>query len=206
MESLNSLHTHLKNLHHQARRLTSTGLSLITLLAWESNRLNREDEASRLKALYSFIKQQLDRVKHSEDAAEYGHVRADMISSLGASALGGIVKQVSNNKRVSSFADYLFEIPTSEERPFGTILVCIDAMGLPDDVRVVCISKSARESNRPESEVIKELQESGCLLFDDKVLALLIDRLVDDVREGWLRLPISRETLSQVMMSSKLSR
>ena len=206
MESLNSLHTHVKNLKHQAKRLTSTCLVLITLFAQEANRLNREDEASCLKALYSSIRQQLDMAKQCEDTAEYGHVRADMISSLGGLALGGIVKRVSNNKRLSAFTDYLLESPTSEEPPFGTILVCIDAMGLPDDVRVVCISKSARESNRQESEVIKEMQEPGYLLFDEKVFSLLIDRLVDDVREGRLRLPISRETVSQVMLSSKLSR
>jgi len=171
MESLNSLHTHLKNLHHQARRLTSTGLSLIALFAREANRLNREDEASRLKALHSFIRQQLNLVRRSEDVASQGHTKAGLISSLGGLALGGIVKRVSNNKRLSSFADYLFEMPTSEERPFGTVLVCIDAMGLPDDIRVVCISQLARESNQFESKVIKELQECGCLLFDEKALS-----------------------------------
>ena len=206
MEGLNSLHTHLKNLHHHARRLTSTGLSLITLFTQEANRLNRKDEASRLEALNSYIRQQLDRAKSSEDVASDGHIQADLISSLGASALGSIVKQVSKNKRISAFADHLFESPTSKERPFGTVLVCIGPLGLPDDVRVVCISKLARESNRPESEVINELQEHDCLLFSEKAFTLLIDRLVDDVREGRLRLPVSRETLSQVMMSSKLSR
>ena len=206
MESLNSLHTHLKNLHQQARKLTSTGLSLITLFAQEANRLNRKDEASRLEALNSYIRQQLDRAKSSEDAASQGHTKADLIYSLGGLAIRGIVKQVSKNKRISAFADHLFESPTSKERPFGTVLVCIGPMGLPDDVRVVCISKLARESNRQESEVIKEMKEPGCLLFDEKVFSLLIDRLVDDVRDGRLRLPISRETLSQVMMSSKLSR
>ena len=206
MEGLNSLHTHLKNLHHQAKRLTSTGLSLITLFAQEANRLNRKDEASRLEALNSYIRQLLDRAKSSEDVASDGHIQAGLISSLGASALGGIVKRVSKNKQISAFADRLFESPTSKERPFGTVLVCIGPMGLPDDIRVVYISKLARESNRPESEVIKEMREPGCLLFDEKVFSLLIDRLVDDVRDGRLRLPISRETLSQVMMSSKLSR
>jgi len=206
MEDLNSLHAHLKNLHHQSRRLTSTGLSLITLFAQEANRLNRKDEASRLEALNSYIRQLLDRAKSSEDAASDGHIQAGLISSLGASTLGSIVKQVSKNKRISAFTDHLFESPTSKERPFGTVLVCIGPVGLPDDVRVVCISKLARESNRQESEVIKEMQEPGYLLFDEKVLALLIDRLVDDVRDGRLRLPISRDTLSQVMMSSKLSR
>ena len=206
MEGLNSLHVHLKNLRHQAKRLTSTCLSLITLFDQEANRLNREDEASRLKALYSSIRQQVDTAKQGENSASDGHIQAGLISSLGASALGGIVKQVSKNKRISAFADHLFESPTSKERSFGTVLICIGPMGLPDDVQVVCISKLARESNRPESEVIKEMQEPGCLLFDEKIFSLLIDRLVNDVRDGRLLLPISRETLSQVMMSSKLSR
>ena len=200
MESLNSLHTHLKNLHHQARKLTSTCLSLITLFAREANRLNREDEASRLKALYSFIRQQLDLAKRGEDSASYGHSKADLISSLGGLALGGIVKRVSKNKRLSAFADYLLESPTNKERPFGSVLVCIGPKGLPGDARVVSISQLARESNRPESEVIKELQECGCLLFNEKAFSLLIDKLVDDVRERRLRLPISRETLPQVML------
>ncbi len=92
MEGLNSLHTHLKNLHQQARRLTSTGLSLITLFAQEANRLSREDEASSLKALHSYIRQQLNLVRRSEEAASQGHTKANLISSLGGLALGGIVK------------------------------------------------------------------------------------------------------------------
>jgi len=67
MEGLTPHNTYLKNLKHQARRLTSAGLSLITLFAEEANRLNRKDEASRLKALYFSISPQLDRVKSSED-------------------------------------------------------------------------------------------------------------------------------------------
>jgi len=203
MEGLTPHNTYLKNLKHQARRLTSAGLSLITLFAEEANRLNRKDEASRLKALYFSISPQLDRVKSSEDVANYGHSKADLISSLGVLALGGIVKRVSKNKRLSAFADYLLESPTNKERPFGFVLVCIGPMGLPDDVRVVSISQLARESNRQEAGVINELQERGCLLFSEKAFSLLIDRLVDDVREGRLCLPISREKLSQITLSSK---
>ncbi len=200
MEGLNSFHTHLKNLKHQAKRLTSTCLSLVTQFAQEANRLNREDEASRLKALYSSNRQQLDLAKRSEDSASYGHSKADLISSLGGLALGSIVKRVSKNKQLSAFADYLLESPTNKERPFGSVLVCIGLKGLPDDVRVVSISKLARESNRQESEVIHELQEAGCLLFSEKEFSLLIDRLIDDVREGRLCLPISREKLLEITL------
>jgi len=203
VESLNSFHTHLENLYQQARKLTSTGLSLMTLFAEEANRLNREDEALRLKALYSSIRQQLDLAKRSEDAASYGHSQANLIFSLGGLALGSIVKRASKNKRLSAFADYLLESPPNKERPFGSVLVCMGPEGLPDDVRVVSISKLARESNRQESEVIHELQETGCLLFSEKKFSLLIDRLIDDVREGRLCLPISREKLSKITASSK---
>jgi hypothetical protein len=123
--------------------------------------------------------------------------------SLGGLAASGIIEMVSKNKRWSATAGHLVQSLNNGQRPFGSVLICIGPTGLPGDVRVVSISQLARKSNRPESEVIKELRELGCLLFDEKVFSLLIDKLVDDVREGRLCLPISREILSQVMLSSK---
>jgi hypothetical protein len=203
MEGLTPHNTYLKNLKHQVRRLTSAGLSLITLFAEEANRLSREDEALRVKALYSSIRQQLDLAKRSEDAASYGHSQANLIFSLGGLAASSIIGMVSKNKRRSATAGHLLQSLNNEQPPFGRVLVCIDPEGLPDDVRVVSISKLARESNRPESEVIYELQERGCLLFSEKEFSLLIDRLVDDVREGRLCLPISREKLFDITLQSK---
>lgn len=203
MEDLTPHNIYLKNLKHQAKRLTSAGLSLINLFAEEANRLHREDEALRLKALCSSISQQLDGAKRSEDSARYGQSQADVISSLGVLALGGIIKMTSENKRLSSFADYLLESPNNKERPFSKVLVCVGSRGLPDDVLAVSISQSARESNRQEFEVIHELQERGCLLFSEKEFSVLIDRLVADVRKGRLRLPISGEELSRITASNK---
>ena len=206
MEGLNFFHAHVKNLYHRAKKLTSTSLSLVTLFAEEATRLSREDEASRLRTLYFSIRRQLYWTKSNEGAASYAHSQANLIISLGGLAAGGIIKMVSRNKQLSAFADYLLKSPTNKERPFGQVLICIGPKGLPDDAEVVSISRLARESNRPESEIINKLREGGYLLFNEKTFSLLIDRLIDDVREGRLRLPISREALSQVMMSSKLSR
>jgi len=66
MEGLTSHSACLRNLQRKARELTSDSLSLVNLFAEESSRLNREDEASRLKALYSSIKQQMDEAKSLE--------------------------------------------------------------------------------------------------------------------------------------------
>lgn len=200
MEGLTPHNTHLKNLHHQAGRLTSAGLSLITLFAEEANRLNREDEASRLKALCSSIRQQLDLAKRSEDSASYAHSKANLIFSLGGLAASGIIKMTSDDKLLLAISGRLFNNPAGKQCPFGMVLICIGPKGLPDDVGVVSISELARESNREESKVINDLQERGYLLLNEKTFSLLIDRLVADVREGRLRLPISREKLSQITL------
>ena len=124
--------------------------------------------------------------------------------TLGGLAVGGIIKMVSRNEQLSALADYLLKSPTDKERPFGLVLICIGPRGLPGDAGVVSISQLARESNRPEPGIINKLQEGGYLLFNEKTFSLLIDRLVDDVREGRLRLPISREKLAEITASGEL--
>ena len=201
MAGLTARSIYLKNLRRQTRSLSSTALSLITLFAEEANRLNRKDEASRLKALYSSVRQQLDRAKSSEDAARHGHSQTNLVISLSGLALSSTIKMASKNKRLSAFADYLLESPTNKEPPFGMVLVCIGSKGLPDGVEVVSISHLARESDQRESEVINELQQRGCLLFSEKAFSLLTDRLIGDVQEGRLLLPISTKKLSKIKTS-----
>ena len=204
MESLKPLHAHLENLQRKAKNLTATGLALTNLFTEEASRLNRLDEASRLRTLYLSIRRQLDWVKASEDAASCSYSQANLIVSLGGLAVGGMIKMASRNKQLSAFADYLLKSPASKEHPFGQVLICIGPKGLPDDAGVVSISRLARESNRPESEIINKLQEGGYLLFSEKTFSLLIDRLIADVREGQLRLSVSREKLSEIMASGEL--
>ena len=201
MADLISRSAEVKDLQSRAARLTETAQSLISLLAEESNRLNRKDEASRLEVLRSSIAQQLGQAKRSEDAAEYGHVSANMISALGGIALKGIIKQVSKNKRLSEFADHAFESHVDKEPPFGTVLICIGSKGLPDDVRTVSVSRSARESNLDETEVINALRENGYLLLAEKAFYLLIKKLINDVQDGRRRLPVSLKELSEIIAS-----
>jgi len=202
MESLKSFLGHLKSLQGKAKNLTATGLALTNLFAEEASRLNRWDEASRLRTLYFSIRRQMDWVKGTEDAANYGYSQANLIVSLGGLAVGGMIKMASKNKQLSAFADYLLKSPANKERPFGLILIYIGPKGLPDDAGVVSISQLARESNRPETEIINKLQEGGYLLFNEKTFSLLIDRLMDDVREGRLRLPISTQKFAEIKTST----
>ncbi len=198
MEGLIPNSAYLKNLRYQARKLTADSLSLGNMFAEEAVRLSWRDEASRLKALHFTIRQQLDQVKSSENASSYGHNKVSLIMTLGGLAVGGAIRMLSKNKEAQAISDGLLNNLGGEQRPFGTVLICVGPKGIPDDVQVVSISQLARESKREESEVIDELQRHGYLLFSEKVFSLLIEKLACEVQEGRLHLPVSREKLMEL--------
>jgi hypothetical protein len=204
MEGLKKYITILENLRIRARRLTADSLSLSNLFAEEAVRLSWKDEASLLDALNFSIRQQVDQAKNNEDAASYGYSKASLMMTLGRVAVGGTIKMLSRNKGLLAFSDGLLNSLGGGQRPFGMVLICVGPRGMPDDVRVVCISRLARESKLQESEVINELQRCGCLLFNEKAFSLLIDKLTDDVQKGRLVLPISTEKLAEIRSQTSI--
>jgi len=196
MESMKSFHDHLENSQSQAKKLTETELALNALFAGEETRLEWEDEASSLKALYRTIVEQLDRMKYSESSACYGDTKANLAFSVTGLA-AKIIVATTKNQRAWNVVNNIFDTE-GHKKPFGTVMVCIGPKGLPDDATVISISQSARESNRSEPEIMNKLQDDGYLLFSKEVFSLLIDRLVGDVREGKLSLPISRDKLAEI--------
>jgi hypothetical protein len=175
---------------------------LTELFAEEAKRLSKEDEASRLRALYHAVVEQLEQVKRNEGSANYAQSQVNLEVSVIALAMSAGRTMVSKNNRLSRISDSLKSV-SIKKLPFGNVRVCIGPKGLPDAVEVISISRLARESNRLESDVINELQKRGYLLLSKEAFSLLIDKLVDDVREGRLCLPISGEKLSEFTASGE---
>ncbi len=198
MEGLESLHAHLKNLSHQAGILAEAAVSLSKSFEAEADRLTREDGAQRLKVIHAAIVEELDRSRRLEDAARYGSTKANLILSFTGFAAKIIVAATTENQRVCNLVDHVFDTSAEKKRPYGTVMVCVGPKGLPDDVRVVSISGLARKSNLSDSETIQEVQKRGYLLFNQGSFSRLIDKLVIDIREGRLHLPIPIETLTGV--------
>jgi len=195
MEGLKSFHDRLKNLQSQGKKLIEARLALNALFVEEEIRLKREDEVSILMMVRCAIVEQLQRLKHIETSASHGHSQAN----LALFPVGLVVTaMVSKSNRPSAIMDYLLRGPSDRHRPFGTVMVCVGPKGLPDDVKAVSISQLARDSNRLEPEIVNRLQEDGYLLFSEEVFSSLIDKLIADVRQGKLRLPVSREKLAEI--------
>lgn len=200
MESLKSFHDRLKNLQSQGKKLIEARLALNALFAGEEARLKWEDEVSILSVARSAIVEGLQRLKRIEASASCGHSQANAILFVTELAARAIV---SEGNRMSATNDYLLRKATDKKQPFGLVMVCIGPKGLPEDGRAVSISQLARESHRPEPEIVNKLQDDGYLVFSEEVFSSLIDRLIVDVRQGKLRLPVSREKLSEIAGLSK---
>ena len=202
MEGIESICARLSDLKLRARELTSASVSLVTLLNEQADHLNREIEALKLEEVHSAITQELNRVKLCEDSMSREHSRTNFILSVTNLAMGAI-KAASGNLNKKDVAAYLLSNKAVEQVTFGNALICVGPKGLPDDVRVVCISKLARDKRRHESRIVGDLRQHGCLLFREEEFSLLISRVTDGIKEGRLNLPIPKDKLPIVTLSGK---
>ncbi len=92
----------------------------------------------------------------------------------------------------------------SREVPFGTVLITIDKQGIPEGVKVVSISRLARESNISESEVEKSLKHDGCLLMTPKAFAKVLERVDSEILNGSVSLPLGIDEFTKQISKSLL--
>jgi hypothetical protein len=190
-----NVNANLELLKVRACTLACAAESLASLLDQEANRLKRGDQIERLHRLRYEIARDLETARQGEERARSGETMVTVFDNVSGLATRLIAKGSNNNSwRVMS--DYLLAAPAHRNLTFGTVLVAIGPKGLPDDVWVVSVSCRARESHRPESEIIKELRSGGNLPIGERSFPLLIDRLSKEILNGELSLPISVERLS----------
>jgi len=192
---MTTVHADIEVLKGRACALADAAESLATLLDEEATRLKRMDQIERLRQLGSDISKDFEAVRQGEDRARSGEsevTAVDLLAGLATKLIG----KASDSKSLQIMSDHLLTAPTRRNPTFGTVLVAIGPKGLPDDARVVSVSFRARESKRPESEIIKELRSAGKLLFSERSFSLLIDSLSNDILNGKLSLPVPMESLS----------
>ncbi len=195
MAGMSVKHIKLKSLQKKAAKLALAAESLTILFDQEETRLKRKAEVTRLKLLRSAILQRVEQGRGMEISASIGYKQGRLI----AQSAGLLITTFSKNNKVQSVARSLLEESTGEKRSFGTILIRIDKKGLPDGVDVVYISRLGRESNQSETEVINRLKKDGSLLLSEEEFSRLIDKLIEGILKGCLALPVSIQTLSQIL-------
>ncbi len=142
--------------------------------------------------------EELQQAELLESSASCRYAKANLRFSITGTIAKVIAAVATEDKWVRNIVSQAFDRHAGKERPYGMLMVCVGPKGIPDDVRAVSISRLARESNRLERQVVGELESQGCLLFSEKAFSLLIEKLIGDIQEGRLALPILTEKLSQM--------
>ena len=192
---MKTVYANLEVLRVQACALANAAEALAALLDQEANWLKRGDQVGRLYQLRCDIAKDLEMARQKEDRAmsrETAVTAVDYVAGLATR----LIAKASDTNWLQVMSDHLLAAPTYRKQTFGTVLVAIGPKGLPDDVWVVSISCRARESQRPESEISKELSSGGKLLVSERSFSLLIDSLSKQILNGELSLPVSVERLS----------
>ena len=198
MAGLDSVHANLKNIYEGAQTLAATAISLDEAFEAEATRLKRQEAVRRLKSLRTTILEDLKRTRNLESIARYAQTKAGAVISLTSSAIKLFTEAITDNPQTRNFVNGVFSANHHDKPIFGTVMVCVGAKGLPGDVRVISVSALARQSNRLESDVTRELREQGDLILSEETFYSLMDKLTELVREGQLVLPVSKEQVAEL--------
>jgi len=157
----------------------------------ESNmRLIRHDQVSRLEILRSRINSEVEGVEQMESAAQIGHTKGTLLNSGLTFALGSLFMNAIGHKDSLKIGAQMAGAALSRKIPFGTVLIGIGKEGIPEDVRVIPVSRLARESKKSESDVVASLKRNGYLMMTSEVFTQALNKTKSEILDGSLSLPI----------------
>ena len=152
--------------------------------------LVRHDQVTCLGTLKSRIMREVEDIKRMESAAQTGSDKGALLGGVIAFALGSLFAAARGRKDVPQFGARLAGSILSRAVPFGTVLIVAKKGGLPEDMKVIPLSRLARELNKSESEVEASLKHDGYRLMTPKTFAKVLDKMECGILDGSVSLPI----------------
>lgn len=199
MESMIDLDAWLEGMVGKVRAHTDATRELAAILADDARRLTQHDQAACLRSLKARLTEEVEHFQRMETAAYTGYSQGKLISGLAAFAIGGLFGAASGRKDPVSAGWRLAKSVLDKNVPFHIVLIAVGKEGIPQDVRVIPISRLARDSNTTESNVKAALKNGGCLLMTPDTVTRVLSDLESRVLDGSVSLPVSIEELGKEM-------
>ena len=181
----------LKELQCQLRRQTAAVEELGGVLDQCANSVLRRDQAVRLQALLTRTMREVEDAQMTEVVASNKFNERRLTRGVLSFAVGTLFAAIAGERDPLSRGARSIQPVLGQKATFGTVLVAVGKDGLPDDVKVVSVSRFARDSKRSESEISDVLRERGYLLIAPQIFAALVDKLESRVLDGSVSLPVS---------------
>ena len=168
---------------------------LVVAFAESNIQLIRHDQVARLGLLKAIIMQEVENIKRIESAAQSGSIKGVWFESGAKFVIGSLLAASSGRDPLDTGMGMVKSV-LSKKVPYGTILIAIHEKGLPDDLKIVPVSRFARESNKTESEVETDWKHDGSLLMSPEKFAELLDKVEREILDGSYSLPVGIDRLS----------
>jgi len=192
METIVDLSTRIKQLSLEVEQQTVAISELAVSFADGAQRQVRSDQAILLRSLKTRIMWEVENIRRMELAAQS---RANNITLFGkapaAFIFGSLYTAATRHKDAYKPGVKLAGSVLSKKIPFGMVLIGIGKEGLPEDLKIIPVSRFARESNKTEPEVEMSWKHDGSLLMSPEEFAELLDKVEREILDGSASLPMA---------------
>lgn len=162
----------------------------------EAGRMARSPQVLHLGRLGEEVEREVASLDWAESAASSGYSQGKLLAggisfglgSLAAALMGSAEHPLRTGARLAAKT-------LQETAPFGSVMIAIGPVGVPDDVKAVSISHLARKAGRTEAQVKASLQRDGYVLLLPREFAAVIDELQRRVRDGAIVCPVAANQL-----------
>jgi len=195
METIASFEELIQTMRSELEQQTIALERLAIAFAGSDIQLIRHDQVARLRILKSRIMEEVQNIKRSESASQSSANTEALLSSGTAFIFGSLFMAQMGRKDALDIGSRMAELSLTKNIPFGLVLIAIGKEGLPEDLKIIPVSRFARESNKAEPEVKASWEHDGYLLVTPEQFAELLDKAVQAVLDGSLCLPIAVDEL-----------
>lgn len=195
METIASFEELIQTMRSELEQQTIALERLAIAFAGSDIQLIRHDQVARLRILKSRIMEEVQNIKRSESASQSSANTEALLSSGTAFIFGSLFMAQMGRKDALDIGSRMAELSLTKNIPFGLVLIAIGKEGLPEDLKIIPVSRFARESTKTEPEVETSWKHDGYLLVTPEQFAELLDKAAQAVLDGSLCLPIAVDEL-----------
>ena len=195
MESIVDFEKRIGTMRSELEQQTITVERLAIAFAGNDIQLIRHDQVARLRILKSRIMEEVQNIKRSESASQSSDNTRALLSNGTALTFGSLFMAKMGREDALDIGSRMAELSLTKNIPFGLVLIAIGKEGLPEDLRIIPVSRFARESTKTEPEVEASWKHDGYLLVTPEQFAELLDKAAQAVLDGSLCLPIAVDEL-----------
>lgn len=192
METIAYFNIWIKQLSLEVKKQTVVVRELAVNFADGEQRQVQSDQASLLRNLKTRTLWEVENIGQMELAAQSSNNIITLLGRAPATFIfGSLYTAATRRKDAYKTGIKLAGSVLSKKIPFGKVLIGIGKEGLPQNLKIIPVSRFARELNKTEAQVEASLKGNGYLLMASEVFAKVLEKIGREILDGSVSLPMA---------------